>query len=62
MGRKDERWPSTYQTVLAEMIAALQEIERFIEESGQNLLSKFKPKHRAITTPAELSKYLEPYF
>jgi hypothetical protein len=61
MGRTEEPWLSTYQPALSDMISALQGIEDFLKDKEDNLLTKFEPKERAFTTPAELSKYLKPY-
>jgi hypothetical protein len=58
MGRKDEPWVSNYQHALAGMIDALNDLENFLADTRQNLLTDYRPKERIRTSSTELSKYL----
>lgn len=58
MGRKDARWSKDYRRALAGMINALNEIEQFLADKQENLLTDYRPKDRARTSPTELSGYL----
>jgi hypothetical protein len=58
MGRKDEPWASNYQRALDGMIDALNDLEIFLADTRENLLTDFRPKERTRTSSTELSKYL----
>jgi hypothetical protein len=58
MGRKEEPLASNYQHALAEMIDALKDLENFLADTRENLLTDFRPKERIRTASTELSEYL----
>jgi hypothetical protein len=58
MGRTDEPWASNYQHALAGMISALNDLEKFLADARENLLTDYRPQARVRTSSTELSKYL----
>jgi hypothetical protein len=58
MGRKDEPWETNYQHALAGMIDALNDLENFLADARENLLTDYRPKERTRTSSTELSKFL----
>jgi hypothetical protein len=58
MGRKEEPWASNYQQALAAMIDALNDLEKLLANTRENLLTDYQPQERTRTSSTELSKYL----
>jgi hypothetical protein len=58
IGRKEEPRASDYQHALAGMIDALNDLENFLADTRENLLTDFRPKERKRTSSTELSKSL----
>jgi hypothetical protein len=58
IGRREEPRASNYQHALAGMIDALNDLETFLADTRENLLTDFRPKDRKRTSSTELTKDL----
>jgi hypothetical protein len=53
IGRPDEPYASQYQPVLTKMIDALKNLEKFLGDTRENLLTEYHPKERNIIDGGE---------